>query len=108
MATPIISNLQTVPGMDESSKSFTVTLANTADRDNVQDIAAWTCATGDLPADPHEVPESASLLTKTQEDYTWVCAIMTGCSAGRTLRVVTVERWIGGHADVTFPEAGQG
>lgn len=106
MATPLISNLQTVPGMDESSKSLTVTLAVTADRDNVQDIAAWTCPTADLPADPHFVPESASLLTKDQAEYTWVCAIMTGCLPGRTLRVVTVERWIGNNADVNFPAAG--
>ena len=108
MATPIISNLQTVAGMDESSKSFTVTLANTADRDNVVDIAAWTCATAELPADPHFVPEYATNITKHPETpYTWYCAIMTGCGPGNSLCVATVERWIGGRAVVNFPASGQ-
>jgi len=107
MASPIISNVNTISGSPDS-RSFTVTLENTADRDNVIDIAAWTCATSEVPADPHFVPESATLIGKDPSaPYTWVCAFMPGCGPGNSLCVATVERWIGGRAVVNFPAAGQ-
>ena len=108
MANPIISNVNPIAGSPDS-RSFTVTIpATEPDRDNVQDIAAWTCATAELPADPHFVPEYATNITKHPETpYTWYCAIMTGCGPGNSLCVATVERWIGGRAVVNFPASGQ-
>ena len=109
MATPTISNVNPVAGSPDS-RSFTVTIpATEPDRDNVIDIAAWTCATAEVPADPHFVPESATLINKDPASpYTWVCAFMPGCGPGNSLCVATVERWIGGRAVATFPEAGNG
>jgi hypothetical protein len=99
MATPTISNIQDV-GMP-GSKSFDVTIGG-ANPEKVFDVKAWTCDTNQVPSDQTVVPEEAGSLGYDAGNSKWVCSVMLGCEAGRTLLVWPIERWTGTRARNDF------